>query len=318
MMTELPRPVFQHQGPATHCKIDGKALGWKTCTAYAMAMGIDAYTGGKRRPSGCKVRALTNDTVKGLTLRQVAEVAQAHYGVRVSVRTGGNAIAPSKAARLARAGRGFVLQGNAGVLIGTSSQSTRGPVNHAIWVQAVRGGTDDVPAQALVYDPAADGRPLTASKRMAKGPQWWPWERLLAFGADLRMDDAGKRRLGPGRFYAGFLPPREAAPAVAEPVVAAHAEPPVEVVPGAATTSPFPLRLRADPPPGRRVNVRSRTDTLARATIVDLLRKDELFIAYQRTHGVIPAGAKSPTWFGNRDGTEWIHISGLRREDPNG
>src|SRR5829696_8283961 len=204
-MPELPRPIFQRQGPASNCKIAGKQLGWESCTAYSMAMGIDAFTGGRLRPSGCKVREGTGDTTGGLTLRQVADVAQSRYGIRVAVRSGGTTIAPEKAARLIRAGRGFVLQGNAAVLIGTPSQSTGGPVNHAIWVQAVRGGTGDVPDQVLVYDPAADGR-----RGLAKGPQWWPWSRLLAYAADLRMDDAGIRRLGPGRLYAGFLPPRPA------------------------------------------------------------------------------------------------------------
>jgi hypothetical protein len=319
-VTDLPLPVFQRQGPASRCKIDGKELGWKTCTAYSMAMGIDAHTGGTQRPSGCKIRMLTGDTEAGLTLRQVADAAQARYGIRVAVKTGGATIAPNKAARLARAGRGFVLQGNAGALLGTPSQSTRGPVNHAIWVQAVRGGTDDVPDQALVYDPAADGRPLTASKRMAHGPQWWPWERLLAFAADLRMNDAGTRRLGPGRFYAGFIPPRPASPVVASPVVASPGapapagEPTVRLAPGASLTSPSPLRLRAAPPSGDHVNVRNRTDTLSPDTVVGQLFKGDLFIAFQRVSGLTPPGATSPTWFGNADGTQWVHISGVDRE----
>jgi len=319
-MTDLPRPVFQHQGPASNCKIDGLQLGWKTCTAYSMAMGIDAFTGGERRPSGCKIRELTGDTTDGLTLRQVADVAQSRYGIRVAVRSGGTTIAPNKAARLARAGRGFVLQGNAGVLVGTASQSTRGPVNHAIWVQAVRGGTDDEPDQVLVYDPAADGRPLSAGKRMAKGPQWWPWSRLLAFAADLRLDDAGTRRLGAGRFYAGFLPPRpgssSATPADVTPLPAgAPTEPPLHLVRGGVPTNPLPLRLRAVPPAGRRVNVRRKTDSLSQESIVDLLAKGDLFIAYQRTtRGVQPAGAASRAWFGNRDATEWVHSSGVTRD----
>ncbi len=106
-MTELPRPVFQRQGPAANCKISGKELGWESCTAYSMAMGIDAFTGGRHRPSGCKIREATGDTVGGLTLRQVADAAQSRYGIRVAVRSGGTTIAPEKAARLIRAGRGF-------------------------------------------------------------------------------------------------------------------------------------------------------------------------------------------------------------------
>jgi hypothetical protein len=322
-MTEiLPRPVFQRQGPGTNCKIAGKNLGWESCTAYSMAMGIDAYTGGRIRPTGCKIREGTGDLIGGLTLRQVADVAQARYGIRVAVRSGGTTIAPNKAARLIRAGRGFVLQGNAAVLLGTPSQSTGGPVNHAIWVQAVRGGTDDVPDQVLVYDPAADGR-----RGLAKGPQWWPWSRLVAYAADLRMDDAGVRRLGPGRFYAGFLPPRPDAeaedshhptPAPAPAPPRPPAEPPVKLAKNGQKTDPCPVRLRAAPPPGRRVNVRRRTD-LSKESIVDLLAKGDLFIAYQTTtRGMQPPGAVSRAWYGNRDGTEWVHNSGVRREGPRG
>ena len=69
------RPAFQHQGPDANCVIDGQKLGWLSCTAYAMAMLIDASTGGARRPKGCRVRRLVapenviggrgNDTILG-------------------------------------------------------------------------------------------------------------------------------------------------------------------------------------------------------------------------------------------------------------
>ena len=83
-MVTAVRPVFQKQGPATNCVIEGEALGWASCTAYSMAMGIDSATAGRKRPSGCKIRKLTGDKEKGLMLSQVAEVALEHYDVRVS------------------------------------------------------------------------------------------------------------------------------------------------------------------------------------------------------------------------------------------
>jgi hypothetical protein len=48
-----------------NCVIDGEALGWASCTAYSMAMGIDSATAGAKRPSGCKIRKLTGDKDKG-------------------------------------------------------------------------------------------------------------------------------------------------------------------------------------------------------------------------------------------------------------
>lgn len=317
-MTAMPRPKFQPQGPESRCTINGLKLGWKSCTAYAMAMGIDAATAGRQRPSGAKVRKLTQDTSGGLNLRQVAEVAQEHFGIRVAVRTGWNTIAPARAARLARSGRGFVLQGNTGALIGTRSQSTIGPCNHAVWVNEVAGGTDDEPEKALVYDPAADGR-HRVGRDFSNGPGWWPWERVLAFAAGLRAGDEAGPPLGPGKFYAGFVPRRDDAPPP-EPPSPGPPPPPVrqkvavKLRFGAARTKPFPDRVRANVRKGHRVNIRSRPDRLLKPDIIDRVPDGSLFIAFQRVrNGARPPGAASRVWYGNREGTEWIHESGLRR-----
>ena len=201
---------------------------------------------------------LTGDTEGGLKLRQVADVALEHYDVRVAVRTGWNTIAPEKAAHLARSGRGFVLQGNTEALIGTKSQSTLGPTNHAVWVNEVKGGTDDKPDKALVYDPAADGR-VRNGITFADGPRWWPWERVLAFAAALRPNGDDGKKLGPGKFYAGFVPRRPATPAARAEPGRSHgrrARWTVGHVPGRrqadeAVPGPGP-RQRGEGPPGER------------------------------------------------------------------
>ena len=149
-----------------------------------------------------------DDTDEGLSLSQVAEVAQRHYGVRVTVRTGRNAISPASAAKQCRKGRGFVLQGNTAALTGALRVTTSG-ANHAVWVNEVHGeGPDGAPLEALVYDPMADGR-----RGRPKGKQLWPWATVLAFAAGLTFKTVDKNgnvvkvtRLGPGRFYAGFVP----------------------------------------------------------------------------------------------------------------
>jgi hypothetical protein len=311
-MTAAARPVFQHQGPGTNCVIDGVQLGWKSCTAYSMAMGIDAATAGAKRPSGCKIRELIQprDTDGGLALSQVAEVAQTSYGVRVTVRTGRNAISPAAAFQALGEGRGCVLLGNTGAL--PRALQAGGPVaaNHAVWVNEVRAGNPASPAQALVYDPAADGRRVGIDQ----APTWWPWDVLVAFGGALRVDP-GQRAIGAGKIYAGFVPARAAAEV--RPAGAAPSGGVVDGVTlrfGARPTTPFPDRVQADPPKGRRVNVRRRPDRLVPGDIVDLLPDGALFIAFQRmTKGAMPAGSRSTVWYGNRDGTEWIHDSGLRR-----
>lgn len=290
------RPRFQQQGPASRCKIDGQSLGWVSCTAYAMAMGIDRATLGAQRPSGCEVRRFTKDTVEGLFLRQVADVAQEAFGVRVKVRTGPRVCTPAVAARQARLGRGFVLQGNTRPLLTTKFKSNETPANHAVWVNEVRGGTDEVPDEAFVFDPAADHR----RHDISQGPAWWPWETVLAFAAALALSGGEHpRTLGANRMYAGFVPRTKTELAFKF---------------GGAKTTPFPDRVRADAPKGHRVNVRRRPDRLQSVDIVDRLHDGELFVAFQRTEaGARPPGSRSRIWYGNREGTEWIHESGLRR-----
>ncbi len=307
-MVTAVRPVFQNQGPATNCVIEGVALGWASCTAFAMAMGIDSATAGAKRPSGCKIRKLTGDTDKGLMLSQVAEVALEHYDVRVSVKTGASAISPASALKQIRIGRGFVLQGNTSVLPKKLQAGGVAAVNHAIWVNEVRGGNDAAPDEALVYDPAADGR----REGIDKGPTWWPWKDLLAFGAALELDKKGRRKLGPGRLYAGFMPAR---PEIARLRADSHEEirgdADVTLRFGATRTTPFPDRVRINPPVvGMKVNIRRRPDRIEPGDIVDRARDGTLFIAFQKTKGVRLEGQS--TWYGNRRGTEWVHESGLR------
>lgn len=291
------RPVFQFQGPASNCVIDGVELGWESCTAFSMAMLIDVATDGAKRPKGCRVRKLVSpkDKAGGLNLRQVAEVALEEYGVRVSVRTGANTVSTAKAIQQLRKGRGMLLQGN------NAGFANKGTKNHAIWVNEVRGGTADNPKEALLFDP------------QRQGPIWVKWEKILDFAAELRLNDSGTKKLGRGRMYAGFPPPRAAASELSdmpEPVE----KPDVRLRFGARKTKPFPDRTRANPPAGRRVNVRRRPDRVRPGDIVDTLVDGELFVARQRLeNGAKLPGSTSRVWLGNRDGTEWVHVSGLRR-----
>src|SRR4249920_3458515 len=113
---------------------------------------------GMARPKFQKQGPRTNCVLGGHRLSQVAEVAQRHYGVRVTVRTGHNAISPASAAKQCRKGRGFVLQGNTAALTGDLRVTNKG-ANHAVWVNEVHGeGPHGEPLEALVYDPMADGR----------------------------------------------------------------------------------------------------------------------------------------------------------------
>jgi len=266
------RPRYQAQNPA----LSHDPLGWLSCTAYSMAMGIDRSSLGAKRPSGRDVRAGTGDKTGGLTLPQVAHVAEAQYGVPVELHTGSRAATPAYALAQLRAGRGMVLQGNAGALLHTDFRSTAGSVNHAVYVNELRANLD-----ALVYDPAADGR----RAGIDQGPSWWPWETVLRFAAALRpWGNDDPRVVGATRLYAGFLP---------------DTEPHVHLRYGAKRSDPFPDRCRiAYKDPRRMIVVRAKPSHTAR--IVDRVAVGSLWVAWQTVK------AEGRTWYGSHDGDEWI------------
>lgn len=281
-MTEPGRPTMQHQGPATSCVIHGRALGWLSCTSYAFAMGTDQGSAGRVKLTGCDFRDATNDTAGGTTMAQNAPLAESR-GVAVELHAGSNVAAPYYVAVQCRAGRGFVLQGNTGPLLSTSHRATAGSVNHAIFVSAVRGGRLGEPAEALVYDPAADGR--KRAYHVDSGPSWWPWSLVLAFAAALRpWGDGDSRKLGPGKFYCALFPDQE-------PHVHLHF--------GGRRSSPFPDRTRVNRAAGQ---WRYRTPAYGATNRVEpKLADGDLFEAYQYVNG----------WAGNHDGNQWIPLSRL-------
>ena len=253
---------------------------------------------GAKKPTGCEVRIKTNDFVKGLTLSQVASVAAESYGVQVTVRTGKHTIAPDKAWEQASLGRGFVLQGNCDALIGTPFRSTKGAVNHAVWVNRVRGGTD----LAIPSRRASSTRLPTGGTRRGARP------------ARARPGGRG-RRSSPSPRTCATTPTRRSAPGRCTPGSCRKPKPGSGLVllPGAKKTTPFPDRQRANPPAGHRVNVRSDPRSLDPGKIIDRLSDGTLFVAYQRFDGGAKPPGGSSTWYGNEDATEWIHESGLRQ-----
>lgn len=295
-MSTPTRPTAAlHEGPATSCIIAGKALGWTNCGPTSTAMGIDRSTHGAQRPSPCDVRRKTGDTVGGTTLPQNVAVAST-YGVSFETHVGTNVCAPSYAAGQARVGRGFILQGNAGVLVGTAYRSTGGYVNHAVWVNETRGGTASVPAEALVYDPAADGRTASWGKA-ATSPQWWPWSLILKFAAALHpWGDTDARLLGPGKFYCAIGPVS----------MTTDAPPPTSGLTlryGGVAIKPPQVKTIAVPA-GQRANVRTRPTTASTKT--SSLPNGTKWACYQVTKtGQLLAGSR--TWYGNIGGNRWLH-----------
>ena len=248
-----------------------------------MAMGIDKSTLGSIHISGCQARDETGDYVGGTTLPQVAAVAESH-GVHVDLYVGANVIKPYDAAVRLQAGRGFVLQGNAGAMVHSAFRSTGGPVNHAVWVNDCRGGTVGHPSEARVFDPAADGRHASWGTA-ATSPGWWPWALVQQFALELHpWGDTDNRLLGPGKFYAGFLP---------------DTEPHVHLRSGAVRSKPFPDRTRIDRVGGQWAY---KSPAYGIGNRARRYNESDLFVAFQYVKG----------WAGNHDGNEWVPIIRLR------
>lgn len=300
------RPVILDESES--CIVKGIELRHKTCTSYAYAMHIRRSSIGKYRPSGCSIRRLTGDTSGGTTLQQNETVAR-EYNIVSEVHVGSNVATPRYSASRLRQGRGIVLQGNAGALVGTKFRSTKGNVNHSVYVNEGRGwhvNADGhyVPTEVLVYDPEANGR-LTAWGRAAKGPGWWPWSLVKKFAAALRpWGDTDSRTLGSDKWYCAIGP---------------DTEPHVHLKFGAHKTSPFPDAMRAHPVDGQD-HVAMRAGPGNRYKIVGTLDGGRTFSAYQVTDAgaavtwTDSAGVKhtSSRWYGTHNGTSWLHTSRVR------
>lgn len=288
------------EGPSESCVIDGKALGWTNCSPASVAMGISKSSRHTHNPDDCTLRRLTGDTTGGTTLSQFEAITR-RYGVEMEVRTGGRACTPVYAAGQLHDGRGFALQGDAGQLVGTRFRSTAGRVNHCVWANEGRGWHADpnghlIPSEVLVYDPAADGK-LSSFGRRARGPAWWPWGLVLQFASHLHpWGEGDNRTLGPGKFYAALFP---------------DTEPHVHLrYAGSERTTPMPRALTIHPPTaGKRQNVRKGPST--RYAVVATMAAGARFTAYQQnTHGQLLEGSR--LWYGDHNGTRWVHSSGLR------
>lgn len=289
------------EGPSESCNIDGKMLGWTNCTPACIAMGISKATAHVHNPDDCTLRRFTGDTSGGTALTDYDEIARRYYGVEIEVRTGSRACTPEYAAGQLYSGRGFAIQGNCSALLRTKHRSTANRVNHCVYVNEGRGWHHDgrghlIPTSVRVYDPAADGRRAGWGKA-ADGPEWWSWDLLLRFASELNpWGDGDPRELGPGRFFAALFP---------------STEPHVHLTHGGQRTLTFPRRMVVNPPgadDAKRQNVRLGPSTKYR--VVATLEPGVVFMAYQFTEKG-QSLASSRRWYGDHNGTRWVHSSGL-------
>lgn len=282
-MTVPDRPTFVKQ-------LDGSRYAGLNCTCAAGAMALDRHTIGAHRTTGAYVRALTGDTSGGTTLAQVKAALSVRWGIQLDLEYG---LSFDAFTERIRSGQGAILQGWEAVTRGTRWQASETfGGNHAWFV-------NDVNADGfLVYDPLADGR----RSGIATSPFRIPASVVREWAGKLDVSDPVEpyRALGLGRVYAAFTK---------------DTEPHVHLKFGASRTSPFPDRQRVDVPAGRRANVRSRPTSMSSAYIVDRLADGAPFVAWQKvTDGARPAGSTSRTWYGNHNGTRWVHSTSVVNE----
>jgi hypothetical protein len=274
-------------------QLDGSKYAGLNCTCAAAAMCVDRSSIGKRRTTGAEVRRLTGDTSGGTRLTQV-DAALNKMGVNLDVRTPMSLPAYFQAIH---DGRGTILQGASRATRGTKWQASETfGGNHAWYIGEGRGwrllSGYQTPTDLLVHDPLADGR----RAGIARSPFWVPRYIVERFARLLDLDGNGNL-LGPGRAYAALT---------------RDTEPHVHLAFNGRPTSPFPDRTRAVAPAGKRVNVHYRPDTKA-STVIETLADDELFIAYQVTdQGESFRGSRR--WYGDHQGSRWIHAARLSHE----
>jgi hypothetical protein len=269
--------VSQPDRPVFVKQLDGSRYAGLNCTCAAAAMALDRHTLGVHKTTGAYVRALTGDTMGGTNLDQVDAALRSRWGVDLDVERGDTF---DRFYSRIKAGQGAILQGWAGVTKWTrwqASESFAG--NHAWFVN------DHNENGFLVYDPLADGR----RDGIATSPMRIPKSVVAEFAAKLNVASEGYRALGVNRTYAAYT---------------RDTEPHVHLKFGGRRTVPFPDRTRATGG-----NLRS-APRLAAQYVVRPLDPGELLIFFQITDAG-EAYKGSHRWYGNHDGTRWVHTSRL-------
>ncbi|HEY6057558.1 MAG TPA: hypothetical protein VIV06_05960 [Candidatus Limnocylindrales bacterium] len=296
MAAFLPRPVFQLRRDPAH--LDGSNLGSVNCGPSAAATLVEFATCGAKRTSGAAVRELTNDTVGGTTISVLAAALKAGFGVEIDVNTG-----PFEGVtRALMAGRGVTLSGSSEVTRGTPFQASETFDGNHQWALTDSRRDDRGQLELLVFDPLADGR----RRGIATSPMWMPVELVREFAGKLDLRSQAekqarrpRRPLGEGRATYG----------VTEAVTCGPVGQPAGDVPlhtGASLVNGQAGRDRVVKVPVARI----REEPTTASAIVGRKRAGEAFRSFQVVKGQRVAG--SAVWFGDRNGTRWMHASLFR------
>jgi len=239
-------------------------------------MALDRHTLGSKRTTGSHVRYLTGDTSGGTNLAQVNAALQKGWNVSLDLEYGLDF--DTFMARI-KSGRGAILQGSCLATKGTTYQESESFTGNHSWF--VNSHNDD---GFLVYLPLGDAR----RAGITDSPRRIPKSIVYKFAGLLEVTSG--HRLGMGRVYAGFT---------------RDTEPHVILRYGGRKTNPFPDRVRAS----GGGNLRSAPRLANQYELRDLV-EGELFTMYQVTdEGDSYKGSRR--WYGNQNGTRWVHTARL-------
>jgi hypothetical protein len=192
-------------------QLDGCSFcsGGLNCSAASEAMWLYRASQGRISTTSCAVRRLTNDTVGGLNLRQVAAVSD-HYGLTGALWLPGQF---DKLRELVLTGRyGAIVQVGYSQIAGSQFDCFSGGFRggHALYVS--RGTV----STAHYADPGADGR----RAGIPSGYQDMPWDRLERAASALPLGNGQTlgSEYGSGRVFA-YLTPQDPAPSLLSVVI---------------------------------------------------------------------------------------------------
>jgi len=255
---------------------DGSYWQWENCMAASGATALDRHTLGGIRTTGAKIRNCQDDKVGGIDLIDVKTAWNRCFSKYFDVRL---KITWRTFVGAIKAGRGAVVAGNY-AYIPYKYRGQKSPSNfgHAVYINEIRSSDGAM----LMYDP------------LAEKPVWIPQTYIRQFAGHFRTSTG---LIGLGYAQAGFtrITPTP--------------------LPDTSTSS---LRLRYGGVKitpnifAARVSAKQRRSPYIRSdNIIRVVSKGTKFKAYQKTKTGTNVGG-SRIWYGNINGTVWMHSSVLR------
>lgn len=274
----------------------GNVFAGQNCGVSVDAMSAERATLGRLRLSGADIRERLNDHDGGTNLTQ-SKAVLARYGVRLDLDQPGPFWKLEAAIREGRGANTAMYYAPVRDTEFSGSETFGG--NHRIWVSEGRGWFQDGRGrwhaeEYHVFDPLADAR----RKGIADGPDWWPRNLLMRSCWRLNVASPGDNYLAlpEGWAYFGLVK---------------DTEPHAQLRFGAERTTPFPDACVTVAPAGKKVNVRRAPNRDQEP--INERRRGQPWRAWQVTRdGERVDGSR--VWYGNQDGTRWIHSANLARE----